>query len=144
MQIVVVILIRSSWDACELKQSFFLARYIYVADSGNNRIVKWTTNYTLGGTCVVGCTATFQSHDDSYGNLYVSDQGNHRVQTFMIQQPTSCISRKQMSFCESFHLIRSVFVLILRRIMDDQDNSETSLLIMQERMAFFVCLHYIS
>ncbi|CAF1347085.1 unnamed protein product [Rotaria sordida] len=32
--------------------------YIYIADSQNHRIVKWTTNYTGGGICVVGCTGT--------------------------------------------------------------------------------------
>ncbi|CAF2091091.1 unnamed protein product [Rotaria magnacalcarata] len=32
--------------------------YIYVADYGNSRIVKWTTNYSMGGVCVVGCTGT--------------------------------------------------------------------------------------
>jgi hypothetical protein len=29
--------------------------YVYVADSNNNHIVKWTTNYTAGGICIVGC-----------------------------------------------------------------------------------------
>ncbi|CAF1501334.1 unnamed protein product [Rotaria magnacalcarata] len=32
--------------------------YIYVADYGNSRIVKWTTNYSTGGICVVACTGT--------------------------------------------------------------------------------------
>ncbi|CAF4694835.1 unnamed protein product, partial [Rotaria magnacalcarata] len=32
--------------------------YIYVADYGNSRIVKWTANYSMGGVCVVGCTGT--------------------------------------------------------------------------------------
>ncbi len=73
---------------------------MYVADSNNNRVVKWTTNYTAGGICVVGCTnlagtAANQFNNsrdlkfDSYGNLYVTDQSNHRIQKFMIQLPTS-------------------------------------------------------
>ncbi|CAF3815144.1 unnamed protein product, partial [Rotaria magnacalcarata] len=32
--------------------------YIYVADYGNSRIIKWTTNYSMGGICVVSCTGT--------------------------------------------------------------------------------------
>ncbi len=62
--------------------------------------MKWTTDYTLGGTCIVGCTGTtgtdanqlFQPRDlkfDQYGNLYVSDQGNNRVQKFIIQSSCS-------------------------------------------------------
>ncbi len=70
-----------------------------MADYGNSRIMQWTTNYTAGGVCIVGCGATgtganqlFGPRDlkfDSSGNLYVSDQGNNRVQKFMIQLPTS-------------------------------------------------------
>ncbi|CAF3594515.1 unnamed protein product [Rotaria sp. Silwood1] len=74
--------------------------YIYVADGGNSRIMKWTTNYTAGGICVVGCTgvsgvAVNQLHTprdlkfDASGNLYISDQANHRIQKFMIQLPTT-------------------------------------------------------
>ncbi|CAF3415280.1 unnamed protein product, partial [Rotaria sp. Silwood2] len=70
--------------------------YMYIADSGNDRIVKWTTNYSAGGICVVGCTGTGGTAAnqlqaprdlkfDASGNLYVSDQGNHRVQKFAIQ-----------------------------------------------------------
>ena len=71
-----------------------------MADGGNSRIMKWTTNYTDGGVCVVGCTGVAGSGAtqlrtprdlkfDASGNLYVSDQGNHRIQKFMIQYPTS-------------------------------------------------------
>ncbi len=71
-----------------------------MVDGSNNRIVKWTTNYTRGGICVVGCTGNagvannqFQTPRDlkfdSQGNLYVSDEFNNRVQKFMIQLPSS-------------------------------------------------------
>lgn len=79
-------------------------RYIYVADNGNGRIMRWTTNYTAGGTCVVGCTgsrgnnatqlqSTRDVKFDQYGNIYVSDQGNQRIQKFMIRA-TNCSSSK--------------------------------------------------
>jgi len=71
-----------------------------VADPGNNRIVKWTTNYTRGGICVVGCTGNAGVGNnqfdtprdlkfDSQGNLYVTDLSNNRIQKFMIQLPPS-------------------------------------------------------
>jgi len=75
-----------------------------VADGGNARIMKWTTNYTAGGTCIIGCTgapgnALNQLRTprdikfDRHGNLYVTDQGNHRIQKFLINNPppsTTC------------------------------------------------------
>ncbi|CAF4552232.1 unnamed protein product, partial [Rotaria socialis] len=76
--------------------------YIYIADSENNRIMKWTTNYTIGGVCVVGCSTMAGSSPthlnsprdirfDPSGNIYVSDQGNNRIQKFMIELPAlSC------------------------------------------------------
>lgn len=58
-------------------------RYIYVVDSGNDRIVRWTTNYAAGGTCIVGCSEVeiganqlkqiTRCQVDSDGNLYVND-----------------------------------------------------------------------
>ncbi len=71
-----------------------------MADQGNQRIVKWTTNYAAGGVCIIGCTGTsgtdlYQLNGprdlkfDRYGNIYVTDQGNHRILKFMIQIPNS-------------------------------------------------------
>ncbi len=80
-----------------------------MADPGNQRIVKWTTNYAVGGVCVIGCTSTTgiaanqlngprDLKFDRYGNIYVSDQGNNRIQKFMIQLPTSpCSSSTYIS-----------------------------------------------
>ena len=79
---------------------YFLYRFLYIVDAGNARIMKWTGNYSAGGTCVVGCSNTFgpaadQLYNprdlkfDQYGNLYVSDQLNHRIQKFMINISSS-------------------------------------------------------
>ena len=79
-----------------------------MGDSGNGRVIKWTTNYATGGVCVVGCTGTLgvaanqfnnvrDLRFDKYGNLYVNDQLNHRIQKFTIQTPfTACPSSKHI------------------------------------------------
>lgn len=83
------------------KRLVFIVRYIYITDYINARIVQWTTNYTAGSSCIVGCSGTIGSSAtqlnaprdmkfDQYGNLYVCDQVNHRVQKYLIQ--TSCSS----------------------------------------------------
>jgi sugar lactone lactonase YvrE len=91
-----VFILTINLDVCS-----FFCRYIYIADTGNNRVVRWTTNYAAGGTCIVGCTGGSGSAAnklnnprdvkfDASGNLYVSDQGNNRVQKFMLQLPPNC------------------------------------------------------
>lgn len=78
---------------------------MYIADYSNNRIVQWTTNYAAGGTCIVGCGGTSGSGPtqlwgprdlkfDASGNLYVSDQTNHRIQKFLIEIPPNCTFSK--------------------------------------------------
>ncbi|CAF3231159.1 unnamed protein product [Rotaria sp. Silwood2] len=75
--------------------------YYYIADSGNNRIVKWTSNYAAGGTCIAGCTGSVGNASnqlntprdlkfDASGNLYVSDRDNNRVQKFMLEIQANC------------------------------------------------------
>ncbi|CAF4883594.1 unnamed protein product, partial [Rotaria socialis] len=64
---------------------------IYIADSLNNRIVKWLPNATSGIVVAGTGNPTSASTDlntpkdvfaDSSGNLYVADSGNQRVQFF--------------------------------------------------------------
>lgn len=66
--------------------------YLFIVDSGNNRIVRSGPN---GFRCVVGCSNTsgsasdqlnspFALSFDSYGNIFVTDQMNRRVQTFFL------------------------------------------------------------
>ncbi len=69
-------------------------RDIYVADTGNHRIVRWILgDYSANGTCVVGCTGgsgisanmlkkPIDFKFDDKGNLIVSDTYNHRIQKF--------------------------------------------------------------
>lgn len=97
-----------------INSSYFSHRYIYVADSANGRIMRWTTNYTAGGTCIIACTGTRGSavnqlrsardiKFDQHGNIYVTDQGNHRIQKYLIEIPSSgCSSSKSTSPEQAF------------------------------------------
>ena len=71
--------------------------YLFIAEFGHHRIVGSGPN---GFRCIVACTATdgaaadqlFQPRAlsfDSYGNLYVADAGNSRIQKFMLAK-NSC------------------------------------------------------
>lgn len=66
--------------------------YLFIADSGNNRIVRVGT---IDFWCIIGCTrsggsALHKLHGpwslsfDTYGNLFVSDRINARIQKFML------------------------------------------------------------
>lgn len=68
--------------------------YTYIVDRGNNRIIRWALNAT-SGVCIVACTLVqgylanqlYYPIDlafDSNGSLYVSDDGNSRVQKYQI------------------------------------------------------------
>jgi len=60
--------------------------YNYIADSMNNRIVRWASN-SITGVCIAGCTGKSGAQPnrmnfaigltfDSNGSLYVSDAWN--------------------------------------------------------------------
>ncbi|UJR07159.1 hypothetical protein I4U23_011447 [Adineta vaga] len=66
--------------------------YLFIVDSGNNRIIRSGPN---GFRCVVGCTNTsgsasnqlnspFALSFDSHGNIFVTDQMNSRIQKFLL------------------------------------------------------------
>ncbi|CAF0948781.1 unnamed protein product [Adineta steineri] len=84
--------------------------YIFIVDSGNNRIIGSGPN---GFRCIIACASTSGSASnqlsnpstfsfDSYGNIYVTDQSNNRVQKFMsIPNTTYPLSFNQPNFCPS-------------------------------------------
>ncbi|CAF5026858.1 unnamed protein product, partial [Rotaria magnacalcarata] len=70
---------------------------LYVADSSNNRVMRWTQGDKKQGTVIVGGNGKGKGAGadqfnipsglsfDRYGNLYVADQYNNRVQRFSIE-----------------------------------------------------------
>jgi hypothetical protein len=66
-------------------------RYMFIVDNVNHRIVG---SGPYGFRCLVGCDGQgSQSHQlsipftlsfDSYGNMFISDQDNHRIQKFVL------------------------------------------------------------
>jgi sugar lactone lactonase YvrE len=66
---------------------------VYVSDWENHRIMRWVKGATQGSVIVGGNSGGGQSNQpnrpaglsfDRHGNLYVVDNGNHRVQKFDI------------------------------------------------------------
>jgi hypothetical protein len=66
--------------------------YLYIVDSGNQRILA---SGPAGFLCLIGCSGTSGSASnqlntpwsmsfDSYGNIFVTDQGNSRIQKFIL------------------------------------------------------------
>ena len=67
-------------------------KYLFISDSQNNRIIGSNQN---GFRCIAGCSDSGSTSDkmnypraiafDSFGNLYVADSRNHRIQKFIFQ-----------------------------------------------------------
>ncbi|CAF4825679.1 unnamed protein product [Rotaria socialis] len=68
---------------------------LYVADSSNNRVMRWTQEDKKQGTVIVGGNGSGAGANqfsnphglsfDRHGNLYVVDWNNARVQRFSIE-----------------------------------------------------------
>ncbi|CAF5024758.1 unnamed protein product, partial [Rotaria socialis] len=68
---------------------------LYVADQGNNRVMRWTQGDKKQGAVIVGGNGQGEGANqlsypkglsfDRHGNLYVGDYGNSRAQRFSIE-----------------------------------------------------------
>ncbi|CAF1452698.1 unnamed protein product [Adineta steineri] len=81
-------------------------KYLFIVDSGNDRIVGSGLN---GFRCLVGCygegsqsnqlNSPFSFSFDSYGNMFVTDQLNHRIQKILLMKDSFALSFNQPKFC---------------------------------------------
>ncbi|CAF0818601.1 unnamed protein product [Adineta steineri] len=81
-------------------------KYLFIVDSGNHRIVGSGAN---GFRCLVGCHEMDSQPNqlsgpsslsfDSYGNIFVSDQRNSRIQKFLLMKDSFDLSFNQPKFC---------------------------------------------
>ncbi|CAF0779514.1 unnamed protein product [Adineta steineri] len=81
-------------------------KYLFIVDQNNHRIVGSSLN---GFRCLVGCygrgphsnqlflPASFSF--DRSGNIFVTDQVNHRVQKFLLMKDSFALSFNQLKFC---------------------------------------------
>ncbi|CAF4268752.1 unnamed protein product, partial [Adineta steineri] len=81
--------------------------YLFIADCYNHRIIG---SGPYGFRCLFGCTTVAGSAPsqlyypgtlrfDSYGNLFVADRSNSRVQKFILASNSCSISYNQPTFC---------------------------------------------
>ncbi|CAF1413664.1 unnamed protein product [Adineta steineri] len=81
-------------------------KYLFIVDSNKHRIVGSDSN---GFRCLVGCYGVgsqsnqlnrpFSLSFDSSGNIFVSDQSNHRIQKFSLMKDSFALSFNQPKFC---------------------------------------------
>ncbi|CAF1231515.1 unnamed protein product [Adineta steineri] len=81
-------------------------KYLFIADNNNNRIVGSGLN---GFRCLVGCNGwgsqsnqldgSFSLSFDRFGNMFVTDQSNHRIQKFLLMKDSFALSFNQPKFC---------------------------------------------
>ncbi|CAF3993468.1 unnamed protein product [Adineta steineri] len=83
-------------------------KYLFIVDLGNDRIVSSSSD---GFRCLVGCygwgsqsnqldTPSSLSFDHS-GNMFVTDQWNHRIQKFLLMKDSFALSFNQPKFCST-------------------------------------------
>ncbi len=85
-------------------------KYLYIVDQGNNRIVGSGPN---GFQCLVGCSGPGVESDqlfrpqflsfDNYGNIFVVDKDNSRIQQFLLM--TQLCSKFNRNISVSFYFI---------------------------------------
>ncbi|CAF0753368.1 unnamed protein product [Adineta steineri] len=92
---------------CPHAITFDANSYMFLVDTNNNRVIG---SGPYGFRCLFGCTTIAGSSPsqlnaprdfgfDSYGNLFVSEQYNNRVQKFIIASNSCSLSYSQPTFC---------------------------------------------
>ncbi|CAF3892066.1 unnamed protein product [Adineta steineri] len=81
-------------------------KYLFIVDLGNHRIVGSGVN---GFRCIVGCYGLGSQSSqlnkpvslgfDRSGNIFVTDQSNHRIQKFLLMKDSFALSFNQPKFC---------------------------------------------
>ena len=97
--------------------------YVFITDRYQNRVVGQGAS---GFRCIVGCTSVSGSANDqfsgsmslsfdSYGNMYVSDAGNRRVQKFLLSTNSCCKLTFPCDEKRSPRLKKSIVIVICHR-----------------------------
>ncbi|CAF0939088.1 unnamed protein product [Adineta steineri] len=81
-------------------------KYLFIVDQNNHRVVGSSWN---GFRCLVGCyergsqsnqlNNPFSLSIDHSGNIFVTDQFNHRIQKFLLMNDSFALSFNQPKFC---------------------------------------------
>jgi streptogramin lyase len=82
-------------------------KYLFIVDYGNNQIIGLAPN---GFRCLVGCSNSLGSASnqlnssrtlsfDSYGNIFVTDWSNRRIEKFIFLDNT--LGRYSRIFCQT-------------------------------------------
>ncbi|CAF4107638.1 unnamed protein product, partial [Adineta steineri] len=83
-------------------------KYLFIVDQLNHRIVGSGLN---GFRCLIGCygrgfqsshlNSPFSFSFDHSGNIFVTDQSNHRIQKFLLMNDSFALSFNQPRFCST-------------------------------------------
>ncbi|CAF1325579.1 unnamed protein product [Adineta steineri] len=83
-------------------------KYLFIVDNNNHRIVGSSLN---GFRCLVGCYGMgsqsnqlkkpFSFSFDRSGNIFVTDQDNHRIQKFLLMKDSFALSFNRPKFCST-------------------------------------------
>ena len=110
-------------------------KYLFIVDQGNNRIVGSGSN---GFLCIIGCSSNGSLPNllnsptsmafDTYGNIYVTDTNNNRIQKFFLLDNTNCkfVKRNRIFI---FTLCLKLLLTILQHFLHQQHGIQMQLLL---------------